>query len=178
MQEGNVNITAIASEFGITTTFAANSSVDVISNSDYYNYLLNKNVIFYTFVVQKDLDNIRINLSGKYILVNDINLDENKAGFEDISGWFPIGNSSSYFTGILEGNNHKITNLWINRTTTHVGLFGYIRNAQVKNLGVETAEDKEIKGTANYVGGITGYNYNSNIDNSYFVGTEVIMSAV
>ena len=61
------------------------------------------------------------------------------------SGWLPIGNNNTEndntrFTGILEGNGHKITNLMISRNTRHVGLFGYIgTTGQVRNLGIENA---------------------------------------
>ena len=67
------------------------------------------------------------------------------------SGWLPIGdnsteNNSTQFTGILEGNGHKIANLIIMRDTEYVGLFGYIgRGGQVRNLGIEN-------GVADYTG--------------------------
>lgn len=110
----------------------------------------------------------RTALAGRYILLNDIALDENKAGF-DIDGWKPIGNESYYypFNGIFNGNNHKITNLWINRPSTEsVGLFSIIEGAQIRNLGVET---DGIKGD-NFVGAIAGDAYDSNITNSYSKG--------
>jgi hypothetical protein len=172
----NVNITAVADEFGIVSAFAANSSDNVVNNPIYENYNLTQNVNFYTIsgVIeiknQEELNAIRYNLNGKYILVNDIALDENGAGFEDENGWLPIDS----FKGIFNGNNHKITNLWIDRqskteTDFHVGFFSKIYNAQIKNLGIETAIDKEIKGYA-YIGGITAYASSSSIINSYFTG--------
>jgi hypothetical protein len=148
------------------------------SNTPVTSHNLNSDINFYTvaniieITTQTQLDDIRNNLSGKYILLNDIDLNETEAGFDTDEGWNAIGsNTASYrFTGILNGNGYKITNLWINKTTNYQGLFGYIDNAQIKNLGVETAEGKEVKGY-DYVGGITGYNNNSAIENSYFIGT-------
>ena len=75
-------------------------------------------------------------------------------------GWLPIGDNSrnddgtrSRFTGILEGNGHKITNLMIMRTNSLVGLFGYISSsAQVRNLGLENA-------VADYTGNSDFENY-------------------
>ncbi|MDR0666183.1 MAG: hypothetical protein LBF71_02110 [Campylobacteraceae bacterium] len=111
-------------------------------------------------------------LAGKYILLNDIDLNETQAGFDadTISGWIPIGDYSNRFTGIFNGNGNAITNLWINRTSAnYVGLFGIIENAQIKNLTVETAEGKEVKGQY-HVGGIAGLVYTSSVTNSYFAG--------
>ncbi|MDR0666030.1 MAG: S24 family peptidase [Campylobacteraceae bacterium] len=72
-------------------------------------------------------------LSGKYILLKDIELDDNETGF-DADGWIPIGKYGSKFKGIFNGNNHKITNLWINRLNdSYVGLFGFSENnVQIK----------------------------------------------
>ena len=51
-----------------------------------------------------DLSNIRNNLSGKYILMNDIDLSS-------IANWDSIGDSSNAFSGILDGNGYVIKNL-------------------------------------------------------------------
>jgi hypothetical protein len=109
-------------------------------------------------------------LSGAYILLNDIALDENDAGF-DAEGWNPIGRSQSIgsrFEGLFNGDGHKITGLWIDRPTTdYIGLFGYISGAQIRNLGVEIS-DRGITGN-DYVGAITGIVYGA-ITNSYARG--------
>ena len=76
------------------------------------------------------------------------------------SGWLPIGDNSrnddstrSRFTGILEGNGHKITNLMIRQDMSFVGFFGYIgRSGQVRNLGIEN-------GVADYTGNDTLLNF-------------------
>jgi hypothetical protein len=92
------------------------------------------------------IDTDNITRAGKYILINDIELNETKAGFEGTKGWKPIGSESYYdystntkydfsFTGIFNGNSHKITNLWINRPNeNYVGFFGFIEGAQIRNL--------------------------------------------
>ena len=79
-----------------------------------------------------DLDNIRNNLSGKYILMNDIDLSS-------YSNWVPIGNGSS-FTGELNGNGYVIRNMTINNTTEQlVGLFASTDGATISNLGIENS---------------------------------------
>jgi hypothetical protein len=109
-------------------------------------------------------------LAGKYILLNDIPLDDSKAGVDAAYGWIPIGDSTNIFTGIFNGNGNTITNLWINRTSAdYVGLFGFIQNAKIKNLTVETAEGKEVKGRY-FVGAIAGYVSGSSITNSHSTG--------
>jgi hypothetical protein len=163
--------------FSISDWYLAGDDTSVTSYT-----LTNKDVRFYAvqnvkeITTQNELNNVRNDLGSKYILLKDIELNATKAGFDNSNdeGWNPIGNSNTnYFRGIFNGNGNKITNLWINRTTDVIGLFGYIENAQIRNLGVETAEGKEIRGNnqTGSIGGIAGFVYNgSNIANSYFIG--------
>ena len=115
----------------------------------------------YTPIYTKDdLDNIRLDLSGKYILMNDIVFtDEDYAPGGDFYnytyGWKPIGTSSSPFTGELDGNHYDIFNLRIiNPDQDYQGLFSSLSNAAIiQNLGMQNAE---IQGV-NYVGAVAGY---------------------
>jgi len=125
------------------------------------------------------LDVMRNDLSAYYKLVNDIDLSgylaEGGGGYAQWGneGWLPIGNSSSQFTGSLDGGSHKITGLWINRNSSYAGLFGYAFNAKIENLGVEIAA-KGVNGNSySYVGGLVGYldaSTNFGISNSYTTG--------
>ena len=114
----------------------------------------------YTIIrTAEDLDNIHNDLSGKYILMNDI----------DLSGidWEPIGTLSNAFKGILEGNGFIIQNLYINSTSDYVGLFGCSMGGEINNLGLENSI---ITGNAN-VGGIVGAVYEQTaISNCYVTG--------
>ena len=56
--------------------------------------------------------------------------------------WEPIGiNPNSAFAGVFDGNNKKITGLKIKHQPAgyqeYIGVFGYVGNGTVKNLGVE-----------------------------------------
>jgi hypothetical protein len=140
------------------------------------NYNLNGDIRLYAvrnvqeITTQEELNNVRGVLDGKCILLNDIKLDENGAGFEGAEGWGPIGDPFFPFIGIFNGNSHNITNLWINRPSTdYVGFFGGAENAKIRNLEVKIAESKEIKGNFE-VGGIAGYIKNSSIINSCLNG--------
>ena len=73
--------------------------------------------------------------NGKYYkLINDLDLSSYNAG----EGWQPIGNAETrYFRGIFDGNNKQVQNLTVHRPLqNYIGLFGYLLNATVKNLGV------------------------------------------
>ena len=62
-----------------------------------------------------------------YTLGNDIDLSS-------ISNWEPIGTLANPFTGTLDGNGYKISNLVINRPAAdNVGLFGVINTAKSKH---------------------------------------------
>jgi len=123
----------------------------------------------------EQLDEVRDNLSAHYMLGNDIDLTDylapGGAGYAKwaASGWQPIGDSSQYFTGSFDGNGYKITGLWIDRSNEdYVGLFGNIYTATIKNLGVEITA-AGVNGHQ-FVGGLVGFQENSNIINSYATG--------
>lgn len=97
------------------------------------------------------LNGIRNNLSGKYILTEDIDLTEyTKEGgiFDTGNGWTPINN----FTGTFDGNGHRIIGMHIYGKINTVGLFGTVSGATIKNLSL-TDVDIEME---NYYGHHTG----------------------
>jgi hypothetical protein len=99
-----------------------------------------------------------------YILVADINL-------ADYSGTrFNIIGSVTGFTGVFDGNDHKIWNFkWNSNGIDGVGLFGYVGSGgQIKNLGLENVDVNAVNG--DYVGGLVGENYGS-ISNCYSTGS-------
>ena len=108
--------------------------------------------------------------SGKfYKLMNDIDL----SGY---SNWIPIGNSSAtnYFQGRFDGNDFVVKNLKITGTSNYSGLFGYLLNATIKNLGIVNCN---ING-GQYTGGLAGYNNATSITNCYVTGNVTANSIV
>lgn len=105
-----------------------------------------------------ELDKIRNNLNGKYILACDIDLDQ-------YSNWQPIGTKrGNDFTGILDGNGNTISNLTITDCNEpYIGLFGY-NSGTIKNLSVNgiislANSSFDISGSNKpSIGGIVGYN--------------------
>jgi hypothetical protein len=96
-----------------------------------------------------DLYNIRYNLDGNYILMNDIDLTAATAEGGDWDfdgrGWNPIGGediySNSAFSGIFDGNGHSIKGMRINLTNsnapsgivkeTNIGLFANVTGGHI-----------------------------------------------
>ena len=110
-----------------------------------------------------------------------------------------IGNSSTKFTGVFDGDGHTISNFTYNSTGTGgIGLFGYVYpNAEIKNLGlinpnvdagtgnnVGSLVGRLVIGTVNgcyaeggsvsgdqYVGGLVGWFSSGTVSNSYATGS-------
>ena len=86
------------------------------------------------------------------------------------SGFQPIGR----FSGIFDGNDYQICNLYENRDNTNLGLFGTIKDATIKNITVEGRIQSENQNNSIGVGGIVGsilgsndatlFNCNSNVN--------------
>ena len=106
-------------------------------------WLIDKNVTliaeyFVPIYNAEDLQNINNNLTTKYRLMNDIDLD----GVE----WTPIGGILNVFSGQLEGNNYTISNLYISQPSEYIsagydscysGLFGKTNGSVISNLSIE-----------------------------------------
>ncbi len=111
-----------------------------------------------------------MNLGASYSMGADVAAKGTGNGKEvwGILGFVPVrvGNTNTPFTGVFDGQHHKISKLSINRTDNNVGLFGYINNAEIRNVGLSEAQ---VSG-ANNVGGLVGYNGNGIISNSYVSG--------
>jgi len=72
----------------------------------------------------------------------------------------PIGNQDHPFSGNIDGKGHIIKGISVNGTS-FLGLFGYIENAVINDIGLESAD---IRGN-NHIGGIAGSSQNSVITN-------------
>ncbi|MBR3857489.1 MAG: hypothetical protein IKM68_05845, partial [Bacteroidaceae bacterium] len=77
-------------------------------------------------------------------------------------GWLPINTSGNSYRGEFDGQGHTLTNVVImDRAEERTGLFNTIDNATVKNLKLTG----EYYSSKKFIGGITGYAYNSTIEN-------------
>ena len=122
----------------------------------------------------EDLQKIRENPSGNYILEEHLDL----AGVE----WQPVD-----FTGVFDGGGHAILNLklmslgdtredvYTERNQSYLagfaGLFSTLKNAEVRNLQLINVRGVVETDEPCFVGGVTGYSYESLIKNCKVTGT-------
>lgn len=100
----------------------------------------------------EDLDAVRNDLSGNYIVMADIDL----SGYASGEGWIPIGDNTNRFTGTLDGNGRTISNLTINRSVNYQGLFGCIdAGGTVRRLVLEAGT---VDGGSTTIGLLAGSN--------------------
>ena len=100
---------------------------------------------------------------GYYKLMNDIDLTSWINENSPTEGWPAIGRNSGEAT-YIDGDNHKVTGLWINTKENFNGLFSNFSAGQIKNLTVEVAEGKKVKG-GDYTGILIGRNADGRIVN-------------
>lgn len=86
-----------------------------------------------------------------YVLGNDINL-----GYKL---WTPVGTPDNPFSASLDGNGYTVKNFKI-VGGDYIGLFGYVRNAEIKNLSIESFDvsaDGYSSDNFVYIGGLAGF---------------------
>lgn len=129
----------------------------------------------YIIINPKQLNMIRLNEYAYYKLGNDIDLTfdtQNEEGlfYNDGFGWEPIDYLYG-FNGGLDGDNHKIIGLYINRPNeNNVGLFRRTFNANYSGLYFRNIifEDVNISGN-NYVGTLIGNAYGSTYERTLVI---------
>ncbi|HBG27466.1 MAG: hypothetical protein A2Y10_02735 [Planctomycetes bacterium GWF2_41_51] len=94
-----------------------------------------------------------------FILTDDVNLYG--------AAIVPVGNSTTKFTGTINGNSHIISNAVINTPTgDNVGLFGYAIGSSIININITS-----FSMTGRYsVGGLVGFHEGGTIENCNTAG--------
>lgn len=113
---------------------------------------------------------------GYYKVMNDIDLTAWIAENSPVKGWLPVGLNSGDAT-YIDGGGHKITGLWINTTENYTGLFSNFSTGEIKNLTVEVASGKSVKG-GDYTGILIGRMANGSIVNCQVKGDVIGTSRV
>ena len=129
-------------------------------------------ITFKTISTASELNSVRDTLGGNYLLLADIDLSTSYS-----LGWTSIGiyasGSTSYFTGIFNGNGHVIKNLYINNlseTGIAAGLFAYTLNATICSLGLES-----VNVTCNqFPGTLVGFADSCTIINCFATGSDTV----
>lgn len=112
---------------------------------------------------EEQLKAIANNLSGMYVLENDITLSGDE--------WTPIGTSDHPFTGKLDGQGHTIIGLTVgngvqNQTNNNKAFFGFTNGATVTNIAFTSAVVKGYEQAAIVVAQATS----STLSNIYVSG--------
>lgn len=105
---------------------------------------------------------------GKHFQLRaDIDLSEYTAAAYNIIGTEAMNES---FTGVFDGNDHKISNLSLNSSRQkYTGLFGYV-TGEVMNLGLI---NPEVFSQGSHVGALAGYLFAGTITSCYVKGANV-----
>jgi len=116
----------------------------------------------------QDLDNMRNDLDGNFVLGRDIDLSGFDSDSDSSNGnWIPIGNNSNRFIGELYGNSYSITGLNVSLSgVENVGLFGVAENANISNVHISGVI---VGGKSS--GGLIGRGFAISVVNSSFDGS-------
>jgi len=134
-----------------------------------------ENITINAIYTEDEIDDGYVKIRTKQDLIdyasNTNNYTVNARLYEDIDlggmEWTPIGDSlSNAYKAIFDGNGYKITNFKITISRDYNGFFGYVKNATIKDLGLESFEINDY----GYVGGLVGHISYSSIENCYANG--------
>ncbi len=149
---GDTVITISYTEAGVTKTVAQPVTVLAaaphMDSDNVYELSTSDEMLWFANQVNTGTNNA---IKGR--LLNDIDLSQ--------IAWTPIGTSGSVtYGGIFDGNNKTITLSAANESSNYIGLFGYVKSADIKDLTVAGS----VAGKS-YVGGIAGSAADTNIEN-------------
>ena len=121
----------------------------------------------YWFAQQVNSGNNAINgeLTANIVVNQNVLVDGALNGnTEGFRVWTPIGNLNAWYSGSFDGNGYTVSGLYFNKSDVEdVGLFGFIRNTTVENVGVI---DSYFCGGIT-VGSVVGRNVMSTVRNCY-----------
>jgi hypothetical protein len=136
----------------------------------------------------QDLYDVRNNLTGSYLLMNDLDFNSDssydqtdpdwatkKTTWTTGDGWVPIGGYYTPFTGTLDGQDYTISNLLIDTPTDiyDVALFGS-NDGTIQNIGLldvnVLGHDNPSSTPGEFTGALVGYNRGT-IYNCYSTGS-------
>ncbi len=102
----------------------------------------------------------------------DLNSDgtDNQSIYDELTntsgaGFLPIGTDGHLFKGNFDGNNHRISNIYIwnkDKTNMHIGFFGNASKSIISNLTLSGTVKSDVTSD---MGGIVGTFSNGTIDN-------------
>ena len=153
-----------------TCNITITSTGDDLAQGTSKTFTITVEAVNHTISTAEELDKLRYDMTGDYVLANDIDM----TGRSFVPFGIVNGENAGKFTGTFDGQGHTIKNLRYDvEGKGEVGLFSQTDNATIKNLIIENAY---FKGNAN-VGGIVGRMYRTTITdcavlNSYIEGRD------
>jgi len=94
-------------------------------------------------------------LAASYAVSNDIDCSDTVTWNVGL-GFDPVGTSGSPFSGNFNGNDSTVTDIYINRTTSNIGLFGYVSSTGVISNITLTVDITGINSVGSLVGFMDG----------------------
>lgn len=146
------------------------STSDDLAQGASQTFTITVEAVNHTLRTPDDLDKVRYDMTGDYVLANDIDM----TGRNFVPFGIVNNTTAGKFTGTFDGQGHTIKGLKYDVSDKgEVGLFSQTDKATIKNLIIE---DAYFKGNAN-VGGIVGQMYRTTITdcavlNSYIEGRD------
>ena len=146
------------------------STSDDLAQGASRTFTITVEAVNHTISTPEELDKLRYDMTGDYVLANDIDM----TGRSFVPFGIVNGENAGEFTGTFDGQGHTIKGLKYDVSDKgEVGLFSQTDNATIKNLIIENAY---FRGNSN-VGGIVGRMYRTNITdcavlNSYIEGRD------
>lgn len=94
-----------------------------------------------------------------YLLTEDLCLN----GLEEYE-WIPIGDPENPFTGVFNGNEHSISDMYMTQQN-YSGLFGFTQGATIKDIRIEEANIPHTMYMYSCIGLVVGKALNTNVFN-------------
>ena len=94
-----------------------------------------------------------------YLLTEDLCLN----GLEEYE-WIPIGDPENPFTGVFNGNEHSISDMYMTQQI-YSGLFGFTQGATIKDIRIEEANIPHTMYMYSCIGLVVGKALNTNVFN-------------
>lgn len=144
-------------------------------DGDYHLISTADDLLLFANIVNSGNTNIKAKLTADIVLNNTKDWESWDENTEGLNIWTPIGSYENQFTGILDGQGHSVSGIYVNSNEHYQGFVGYLGvNGIIQNIGVKESYVKGVWST----GGVCGQNdglmincYNSgNVTGSYYVG--------
>ena len=170
---GDVNLNGASNALDFTTTSGYSLTNGAALNLNGASSAFSVNGTGYTVI--RDVNQLQAmngNKAGNYVLGADIDASDT-VNWNSGAGFLPIGgngDTTSIFSGVLDGLGHTVNALSINRVgKAGIGLIGYAYSASIQNIGLTNVNFMASISASPLVGGVRGGT--TNIKNVYVTGT-------